>query len=98
MRRTALPGPAGLPGCSSSHLLVPLWKQPHICVLNWSGQILQTLGPAELGIQSTDRGFVVSPIQEGLLHFGVVDTEHHVNTYKVRICLTYHISIKLLIE
>ena len=88
VRRTALPGPAGLPGCSSSHLLVPLWHQPHICVLSWSGEILQTLGPAELGIQNDDYSNAVSPIQEGLLHFWVVTDEgHQVNTYKVTICL-----------
>ena len=71
VRRTALPGPAGKPGCSSSHVLVPLLKQPVICVLSWSGEIIHTLGTAELGLNShmTNWGLAVSPIQEGRLYF-----------------------------
>ena len=87
MRRTILPGPAGAPGCSSSLVLVSLYKEPVICVISWSGELIMTLGPDQLGLHIKDRGFSVSSIQEGMFHFLVASAEggFEIHTYKVRI-------------
>ena len=86
VRRTALRGPAGYPGCSSSHVLVPLWEQPVVCVLSWSGEIIHTLDHTVLGIQSNDLGFKVSPVQKERFHFLVATHEGiQVKSYKVRL-------------
>ena len=87
VKRTALPGPAGGPGCSSSLILVPVYEQPVICVISWSGEIIHSLGAAELGLHSKDRGGEVSPVLKGMFHFFVMPAGRgfEIHTYKVRI-------------
>ena len=100
VRRAALPRPAGRPGCSSSLILVPLWEQPVIFVINWSGELVHTLGSAELGLTSKDRGFVVSPVQDGVFHFWVAPAGRgpQIYTYKVRFEIhTYKVKNHLLV-
>ena len=88
--RVLLPGGAGWQACSSTHVLVPLWEQPKICVLDWDGNMVATLGHSELGLGSTDRGFLVSPIHEGRFSFLVRPPGRHcINTYQVSISLVW---------
>ena len=58
-----------------------------MCVLTWSGEIIHTLSAAELGLNSTDFGGGISPVQEGMFLFwvGSVDLTHRIFTYKVGI-------------
>ena len=81
--RTGLPRGAGRPGCSDTRVLVPLWDEPRICVLSWAGDLLETLGPEQLGLGSVDRGYAVSPVHERLFSFWTASHEDKVHTYQV---------------
>ena len=82
--RTQLPGGAGRPSCTSSFILVPLRKQPKICVLDWTGKILQILDHTQLGLKDDDWGWQVSPVQDGRFSFFVTaDEGPQIITYEV---------------
>ena len=86
IKRTSLPSGAGLPGCSAQYIIVPLWKQPRICMVDWRGEVRQTLGADELGLREDARGVGVSSVfDERFSVWAYSPPDHEVHTYKVRI-------------
>jgi hypothetical protein len=83
--RTPLPGGAGDPSCTESQILIPLWGQPKLCVVNWAGQLIQVLGHTELGLADDDWVYTVSPVHDGRISLHLVPASggHHVLTYEV---------------
>ena len=84
--RAKLPGNAGRPSCTTSFILVPVIDMPVICVLSWTGEIIEALMPDELELSEYDVGIYVSQLQDGIFHYWVnaAGRGSEIHTYTVK--------------